>query len=321
MWRQTGSRWASELFHNGGLTRHVCRAINTERMYTFPCLVNHPLVAMSLNHHENRFVKRLQFAIGDSEVAQEFNIPRKARRLDLICRFGNAPGVFGALQEHCSHRTVIFEHESQPLTRHAVASAWAGSAWMLWESVRPKRRGREKLVPSPLERPPLGIVVADFAGDALRGAVPSLRRTRLPGIWATAELHEGGLCVVDTSRVRAQDGLAWWSWVGRSPNAAEEVRRLDALLKDPKLPIEDRYALQEAIMNGQLDATPKEVETAAQRLKRQALDEGHREGHREGGRAALLAVVGDLAPERLPELEKIAELDELQRAVVQLLKR
>lgn len=276
---------------------------------------------MSLNLHENRFVKRLQFAIGDSEVAQEFSIPRKARRLDLICRFGDAPAVFGALRDHMSHRTVIFEHESQPLTRHAVASAWAGTAWMLWESVRPKRRGREKLVSDPLDRPPLGIIVADFAGDALRGAVPTLRRTRLPGVWATAELNEGGLCVVDTSRARAQDGLAWWSWVGRAANAAEEVKRLDALLKDPKLPIEDRYALQEAIMNGQLDATPKEVETAAQRLKRQALEEGHREGHREGRREALLAVARDLAPDRIPELEKIAELDELQLAVVQLFKR
>jgi len=78
---------------------------------------------MSMNLHENRFIERLQFVVGDAEVAQELSIPRKARRLDCVCQFGEAPGLFGALQAECSQRTVVFEHESQPLTDHAVASA------------------------------------------------------------------------------------------------------------------------------------------------------------------------------------------------------
>ena len=90
---------------------------------------------MSMNLHENRFIERLQFVVGDAEVAQELSIPRKARRLDCVCQFGEAPGLFGGLQAECSQRTVVFEHESQPLTDHAVASAWLGMGWLLWERV------------------------------------------------------------------------------------------------------------------------------------------------------------------------------------------
>lgn len=77
-----------------------------------------------LNVYENRFVERLQFVVGDAELGQEYSIPRKARRLDYVCRFEEPPAVFGALREHCCHRTVLFEHASQPLAGHSVASGW-----------------------------------------------------------------------------------------------------------------------------------------------------------------------------------------------------
>lgn len=56
---------------------------------------------MSRNLHENRFIERLQFAVGEAEVAQELSIPRKARRLDAVCQFTDAPELFGALRGVC----------------------------------------------------------------------------------------------------------------------------------------------------------------------------------------------------------------------------
>jgi hypothetical protein len=298
---------------------------------------------MSVNLYENRFVERLQFVVGDAEVGQEFSIPRKARRLDYVCRFEEPPDVFGALREHCAHRTVLFEHESQPLAGHSVASAWFGMAWLLWQRVRPPKRHRRSSneLPDSTSRPPLAIVVADDAGSALSGSVPSLRGLRIPGLWATSDLDEGGLIVIDTSRVSPADGLAWWSWLGRAASDAAQAARLLALLGDASLPIAQRNSIQEAIMNGQLAASPMEQETVAERIRREAREAGRVEGERDGriageregrlagerdGRAegireAMLELVQALAPDRIREFEAISDPHLLQRAALALVRQ
>ena len=87
--------------------------------------------------HEDRFIGVLQYMTGH-ELAQEISIPRKARRLDAMCRFGAtpAPGFFGALRAAWPDRAVIFERESTPLTCEAVASAWAGQTWVSWQRLK-----------------------------------------------------------------------------------------------------------------------------------------------------------------------------------------
>jgi hypothetical protein len=70
---------------------------------------------MAMDRLESRFVERLQFEVGDAEVAQELSIPRKPRRLDVVCRFREAPVMFDALRADCSRRTVVFEHVSASL--------------------------------------------------------------------------------------------------------------------------------------------------------------------------------------------------------------
>jgi hypothetical protein len=181
---------------------------------------------------------------------------------------------------------------------------------LLWEQVRPERRGRR----TPLlrleegERPPLGIIVADQAGTRLRGAVPALRATERCGLWTTPETDEGGLYVIDTSAVDPAEGLAWWAWIGLARTSEEERARLTALLGDPNLPIEDRTRIQEAVMDGQLSATPVEQETASQRVRR------------EGRLESLLELVREVAPERLAQFSAITDVQQLQRAVLKLLK-
>jgi hypothetical protein len=264
---------------------------------------------------EARFVERLQFEVGDAEVAQELSIPRKSRRLDVVCRFGEAPAMFDALRADCSQRMVVFEHESQPLARHAVARAWSSMAWLLWEQLRPPRPGRRPpmLRPEAGERPPLAVIVADEVSDRMHGAVPALRPTGRRGLWSTPELDEGGLYVVNTSEIDPSEGLAWWSWIGLARNAEQERARLTALLGDTNLPIDDRARIQEAVMNGQLSATQVEQETASQRVRR--------EGEERGGVTALLSLVRQIAPDRVEEFGKITDPAELQQAVAKLFRR
>jgi hypothetical protein len=89
------------------------------------------------------------------------------------------------------------------------------------------------------------------------------------------------------------------------------------LLTDPNLPINQLESLQEAIMNGQLAASTTEQETVAQRLRREAREDGHRDGVRN----SMLALVRQVAPERIQEFEAIEDALELQRAALALVRR
>jgi predicted transposase YdaD len=105
-----------------------------------------------------------------------------------------------------------------------------------------------------------------------------------------------------------------------------KARRLDAvcrflaaLLADRKLPTVQAHALQEAIMNGQIQVSDIERETVAQRVRREGreegLEEGREEGREEGARAALLALAARFAPDALSSLRSIRDLTALQQAV------
>lgn len=285
---------------------------------------------MSQSTHENRFVALLQFAAGDAEVVQELSIPRKARRLDAVYRFDAAPVWFGAMTGTCTDRMVIFEHESSPLARHTLASALLGQAWMAWERVRPPTPRRTskpalRLIGETL-RPPIVIVVADRVVGTIEGAVPGLRATDTPGLWQTPHLDEGGLVLLDTPALRAQDGFAWWSWVGRPQTAEEGRTRLLRLLDDEKLPTLYKDRLMEAVMENEVPITEPEKESVYQRLKRQLVDEGRQAGLRDGRRTArederhaLLKLVKRVAPDTLPRMQEIEEIEVLRVAVEDVL--
>jgi hypothetical protein len=89
------------------------------------------------------------------------------------------------------------------------------------------------------------------------------------------------------------------------------------LLTDPNLPVNQLKSLQEAIMNGQLTSSTTERETVAQRVRREAREDGHRDGVRH----SMLALVRQVAPERIREFEAIEDALELQRAALALVRR
>jgi hypothetical protein len=70
-------------------------------------------------------------------------------------------------------------------------------------------------------------------------------------------------------------------------------------------------------MNGQLAGSTTEQETVAQRLRREAREDGHRDGVRN----SMLALVRQVAPERIQEFEAIEDALELQRAALALVRR
>jgi hypothetical protein len=85
-------------------------------------------------------------------------------------------------------------------------------------------------------------------------------------------------------------------------------------------------------MSNELPVTATEVETVAQRLRREAKLEGERIGERRGERRGeqrgeqrgtrntLLSLAAEVAPERLAELQSIKDLNALQAAVLRLVK-
>lgn len=167
-------------------------------------------------------------------------------------------------------------------------------------------------------KPPLAIIVADRVYAELFGAIPSLDRAEWPGVWATSNTgsghyDQGGLLVIDTSTVSVGHGFSFWSWLGKANGAAEADTRLRALFADPKLPKVEKDRLQDAIMNHRISASPVELETTAQRVRR--------EGREEGERQALLAVAARLIPDALPTLRTLEDLDALRRAVDEALSR
>jgi hypothetical protein len=128
---------------------------------------------------------------------------------------------------------------------------------------------------------------------------------------------EGGLLVIDTNQIPSSDGFSFWRWLGRASDAEDAIARLLALLGDPLLPIIDKSRFLEAMMDNQFPVSAPEKETASQQVRR----EGREEGREEGERHALLAVAARFAPDALPTLSGITELDALRRAVDETLSR
>lgn len=271
---------------------------------------------------EHRFMERMAFCGPDVPTAHEVVMPRKSRSLDLVMKFAHAPVWFGALRDVLSERVVLFEHVSRRARRHDVASARVGEAWLAWERLRPRGRRREPYSPwigtDIAVRAPVAVVVADGIPASLRGAVPLLRPWSDAGVWATCGLDEGGVVVLDTTRVRAEEGYAWWSWLGRARTDAEAAERLFRLLGDASIPTVERERLKEAIVDGELETSVTEREGLYQKWQREireSREEGLKEGVQRGHRDALLRLAASLAPEALAELRAIDHLEDLEKAV------
>ena len=277
----------------------------------------------SLTRHEDRFVALLQHAVQQAEVVQEVNIPRKARRLDAVVRLASAPELFGALRPWLASRTVVFEHESAPLTHEAVASAALGPPWLHWHRLRRDGRRTSAAVRRAVagtQRPPIGVVVADRIALDITAAVPGLRPAEWAGVWHTPCLDEGGLVVLDTSQLVGTPGLEFWAWLGGAPTPEEAARRMRLLLDSPVLSTLALKRLHEAIMNEQLPITTAEQETNYQRITR-ITREAERLEARQEARTVLLELVSRYAPERLAELQQVDDINVLREALDQAIQQ
>ena len=288
---------------------------------------------MSRNRHEDRSDSILRAVSPGTKRDQELSIPRGARRLDVVHRFVRAPVWFGPLAALCSERDVIFEFESGLVGRLKVRSALVGQSWLAWQQDR-------RTAPGTPRRAPIVIVVAARVITDARHLVPTLRpRQRVTGLWATSDLANGGLILLDASRL--PDAAPWWfwSWLGMTVRGPERelraARLLRSLLDHPTLPEDARDQLARDIMSGRtIHVSEAEQDSAWDRAVRQGMELGEQKGMRQGiqqgiqqgvrqgldrARAALLAAAASHVPDRLPELERIDDIDELARAVAEAL--
>jgi hypothetical protein len=266
----------------------------------------------SPTRHEDRFVAILQHAVHEVEVVQEVSIPRKARKLDALVRLADAPELFGALRPWLRARTVVFEHESAPLTNEAVASAALGPPWLHWHRLRrdAHRASAVRRAVAGTDRPPIGVVVADRVAQEMNAAIPGLRPADWPGVWSTPHLDEGGLVVLDTSQLAGIPGFEFWAWLGGASTPEEGARRMRLLLESPSLSTLTLNRLNEAIMNERIPTTSAEQETNYQRITRLARDEG-----REEALSSFRELLRRYAPERVAELSEVRDPEVLRHAL------
>ena len=268
---------------------------------------------MAEQSHENRFVSILQCVPEAREIGQEVSLPRKRRRLDVVCRFDAPPPAFGPLAPHFAERVVAFEHVSTPLRNHSAHAALFGQVWLAleWLERRESRaRGRASwtwLTETP--RAPIAVVVAERISEGALQHVPALAPTDVEGVWKTPDLERGGLLVICPAQLPDADGWTFLRWWGRDDS--DDASRLNALQADSSLPRSLVVALQEALMEKRIPAKESERISVIEQLRR--------EGRQEGERATLLAIADRLFPDEVERLRAIKNLDTLRREVDVLL--
>jgi hypothetical protein len=261
---------------------------------------------MSRKKYEDWTIAALNVASPESEVAQEWAVPRNTRRIDTLHQWNEPPEAFGVLRSRLANRTVLVEHESSTLTerkwwRFWIALAWLSSVWFEAGSL-PERKVRERLRRNPAHRYPVLLVLTESLSPSLLRAIPRLSQLDTPGVWADGDPESFTTIVIDRSRLARGAGVGLWHFLlGPSADARYDVLR--ALREDPTISVQLRTALEEAIMN---QTIPTDEPTRIG-LAQQIREEGREEGRREG----LLRLAATIAPEFLTELQEIAEIDEL----------
>ena len=100
------------------------------------------------------------------------------------------------------------------------------------------------------------------------------------------------MVIVDATAAKALPGIRWALAI--DPNDSNDA--LAALLADTSIPVETREAVMKAIQSNAIASTTQEAETAYDRTRRLAREEGCEEGREEGRRETLLSVLRRIDP-------------------------
>lgn len=95
-----------------------------------------------------------------------------------------------------------------------------------------------------------------------------------PGVAIIPWPSDAGVVIVDATAAKTLPGIRW----ALAIDAKDSNDALATLLADTSIPVETREAVMKAIQSNAIAATPQEVETAYDRTRRLAREEGRKQG-------------------------------------------
>ena len=241
---------------------------------------------------EDRFRERMALLAHVVWVQREVTLPSKARRIDFVAMAEQEPAVFGALSSLLHDRMVGIEHHSRAVGTYEIVRAWTGHLWMYLRRLRPTRRqraGQREDGWAVGSRMPIMVVTANGVrwGD-VAGKLPITHFHDIPGVAIIPWPSDAGVVIVDATAAKTLPGIRW----ALAIDAKDSNDTLATLLADTSIPVETREAVMKAIQSSAIAATPQVVETAYDRTRRLARDEGRQEGRKQG----LLDALRELDP-------------------------
>ena len=239
---------------------------------------------------EDRFRERMALLAPVVWVQREVTLPSKARRIDFVALVEQEPAVFGALSSLLHDRIVGIEHHSRAVGTYELARAWTGHLWMYLRRLRPtrqQRRGVREDWWSVGSRMPIMVVTANgVRWSDVEGKLPLTHFDDIPGVAIIPWPSDAGVVIVDATAAKTLPGIRW----ALAIDAKDSNDALATRLADISIPAETREAVMKAIHSSTIAASPQEVETAYDRTRRLAREEGLEEGRKEG----LLDALRDL---------------------------
>jgi hypothetical protein len=256
--------------------------------------------------HEHRVIAILQTVLGPEAVHCEVAVPRATLSIDALIDVGEPSDLWGPLGSLVAHRTLVIEHESRAPSLLKLVIGLAKLAWVT-QDLLPRLQ-------EPGSRAPLLLFLSAGCPRWARSGALGFKAVEIPGIYTTT----GGLplevAVVHLRGLPAAPGLSLLRFMPTPRNADESAAGIQSLKEDPLMIQSMKKAVMEAIVNHEIPATSKERRLTAAALEQRGMNKGRLE--------ALLALAAQLlTPDQLAVLEIIKDPTELERRLVEQLRR
>jgi hypothetical protein len=257
---------------------------------------------MPRRRHEHRVIAILQTVLGPEAVQCEVAVPRIAHSIDALIDVGEPSDLWGPLGSLVAHRTLVIEHESRAPSLLKLVTGLAKLAWVTRDQwPRLQELGRRY--------PLLLLLSAGCPRWAATGQM-GFSAGPVPGVFTAA----GGLplevAVVHLRGLPDAPGLSLLKLMPTPRTPDESETNIQCLKEDHSMVESMKQAVMEAIVTQQIPATAKE-----RRLTIEAVE-------RAGWNKGLLALAHQLlTPDQLASIETIEDPAELERRLVELLRR
>jgi hypothetical protein len=269
---------------------------------------------MPRRRHEHRVIAILQTVLGPEAVQCEVAVPRIAHSIDALIDVGEPSDLWGPLGSLVAHRTLVIEHESRAPSLLKLVTGLAKLAWVT--------RDQWPRLAEPGRRYPLLLFLSAACPRWVTCGALGFTAGPIPGIYTSA----GGLplevAVVHLRGLPATPGLSLLKLMPTPRTSVESEKSIQCLKEDPGMIQSTKALVMEAIVNHEIPATSKERRLTVEALEQRGLRRGRRRGRKEGRLEALSALAHQLlTPDQLAAIETIEDPAELERRLVELLRR